>query len=47
MTVNTFALDAVPPGVVKVITPVVAPIGTVTVTEVAVVAIIDAGVPFN
>jgi len=47
MTVKTFALIAVPPGVVNVITPVVAPMGTVTVTEVALITLMVADVPLN
>ena len=48
VTVKSVALVAVPPGVVRETLPVVAPVGTVAVTEVAVLApIVVAAIPLN
>ena len=47
VTVKSVVLVAVPPGVVTVILPVVAPDGTVAVTEVAVLVVNIAVTPLN
>ena len=47
VTVKSVALVAVPPGVVTVILPVVAPDGTVAVTDVAVLVVNVAVTPLN